>query len=256
MSQLQRVLVLMLVGLFCMGGLAIAEDAGELVPLEIELPEPYFGGPPLDWWSTCFFDQSSSFRDREPYLVPVGTQLLSREKPVTSSATPLLGSLEQVTDGEKGHTKDCRVELPKGMQWIQLDLEAVSSIYAVVVWHFHEGQSVYFDVIIQISNAPAFLSEVTTIFNNDCIGSAGMGKGTDSQYVERYEGRLVPVSGIEARYVRLYSNGNAWNDRNHYVEVEVFGEVEPGEKSKSETEPELVPLEIELPEPFFGGPPL
>ena len=27
----------------------------------------------------------------------------------------------------------------------------------------------------------------------------------------------------QARYVRLYSNGNTANDLNHYVEVEVFG---------------------------------
>jgi hypothetical protein len=42
-------------------------------------------------------------------------------------------------------------------------------------------------------------------------------------YIEANAGELIDAKGIEARYVRLYSNGNSANDLNHYVEVEVHG---------------------------------
>jgi hypothetical protein len=33
----------------------------------------------------------------------------------------------------------------------------------------------------------------------------------------------VDARGVEARYVRLYSNGSNASDLNHYIEIEVFG---------------------------------
>jgi len=42
-------------------------------------------------------------------------------------------------------------------------------------------------------------------------------------YIETNQAELIDATGIEARYVRLYSNGNTANDLNHYVEVEVYG---------------------------------
>jgi hypothetical protein len=59
--------------------------------------------------------------------------------------------------------------------------------------------------------------------NNDHDNTSGFGTGTDMNYVETSEGRLMDGRGAIARYVRLYSNGNDTNDLNHYVEVEVFG---------------------------------
>ena len=51
----------------------------------------------------------------------------------------------------------------------------------------------------------------------------GQGIGKDMNYVETAEGKLIDARGIQARYIRLYSNGNTNNDLNHYVEVEVYG---------------------------------
>jgi hypothetical protein len=193
----------------------------ELVPLKIELPER-FPGCALSYWSPAL--EALTFDERRPYFVPSGTQLLSRGKHVTSSAgQPILGTLEQITDGDKHYQKNSLVILKEGLQWVQVDLEESHAIFAVVVWHFHEGSNVYFDVIVQLSDDPEFKEGITTIYNNDFDNSAEMGKGDDKEYVDTYEGRLMPVEGVKVRYVRLYSQGNTINDQNHYVEVEVFG---------------------------------
>jgi hypothetical protein len=41
--------------------------------------------------------------------------------------------------------------------------------------------------------------------------------------VETSEGKLIDTKGIQARYLRCYSNGNNNNDLNHYIELEVYG---------------------------------
>jgi len=203
---------------------AVAEDAeeGNKVVLDFELPEPFFGGTPIDYWSPNL--EPESFKDREPFEAPEGTKLLSRDKPVSSSYdSPNVGRLEQITDGDKDYVKSSLVELGEGTQWVQIDLEEEHELYAILVWHFHEGKRVYFDVIAQVSNDPDFKEGVTTVFNNDFENNSGLGVGEDKQYHESHEGRLMPVDGVKARYVRLYSNGNTANDLNHYVEVEVWG---------------------------------
>jgi len=113
--------------------------------------------------------------------------------------------------------------LPKGTQWVQIDLEQEHEIYAVLVWHYHAAERVYFDVIVQTAMDKDFTEGVKTLYNNDYDNSSGLGTGEDMEYVENYEGRLIDAGGVHARYVRLYSNGNTSDERNHYVEVEVYG---------------------------------
>ncbi|HOQ88675.1 MAG TPA: hypothetical protein PLX03_00915, partial [Candidatus Hydrogenedentes bacterium] len=79
------------------------------------------------------------------------------------------------------------------------------------------------DVIVQVSDDPEFKEGVKTLYNNDIDNSAGLGVGQDKEYIENYKGRLIDAKGVKARYIRLYSNGNTADDRNHYVEVEVWG---------------------------------
>ena len=81
----------------------------------------------------------------------------------------------------------------------------------------------YFDVVVQLADDPDFISNVRTLFNNDIDNSAGLGVGTDMHYVETNKGELIDAKGARARYVRLYSSGNNFNDLNHYIEVEVYG---------------------------------
>ncbi|MBX7256672.1 MAG: zf-HC2 domain-containing protein [Candidatus Hydrogenedentes bacterium] len=193
-----------------------------MVELKLELPQPFFGGTPLDYFSPNL--EENAFKARSPLLVPEGTRNLARGKAVISSDNaPRLGELSFVTDGEKGYQKDYLLELGAGVQWVQIDLEKTSAIYAIVLWHFHANNRVYFDVVVQVSDDPGFTGEVTTIYNNDIDNSAGLGVGKDKEYVETYEGRLIDAKGAKGRYVRLYSRGNTTDKTNHYTEVEVFG---------------------------------
>ncbi|HPO12573.1 MAG TPA: discoidin domain-containing protein [Candidatus Hydrogenedentes bacterium] len=199
-----------------------AAPAGDMEELKIELPEPFFGGTPLDYWSTNL--EPEDYKDRPPVMVPKGTTLISKGKAVTSSCkTPTLGDLKQITDGDKDYAKSSLVELSFGVQWVQIDLGAAATIYDILVWHFHEGKRVYFDMVVQISDDPEFKTGVTTVYNNDHDNSAGLGVGKDKEFIENNKGRLIKVDGVKGRYVRLYSNGNTANELNNYVEVEVFG---------------------------------
>lgn len=188
--------------------------------LKLELPEAFFGGTPLDYWGPNL--EPESFRPRPSFLVPPGTQNVARNKAVTSSSPPLVGALEQVVDGDKDYVKSSMVELGAGLQWVQIDLGADYALSAVVVWHFHEGKRVYFDVVVWGSKDVTFLGEVVELYNNDHDNSAGLGGGQDKEYIESNRGRLIPVH-TTARYVRLFSQGNTSNDLNNYVEVEVYG---------------------------------
>ncbi|MBI1317596.1 MAG: hypothetical protein GC168_01425 [Candidatus Hydrogenedens sp.] len=198
---------------------AAAED---MAPIEIELPEPFFGGTPLDYWGPHL--EEEDFKDREPFLAPTGTVVVSRDKAVTSSfPDPLIGKLSQLTDGDKDYAKSSLIELGDGVQWMQVDLEKECAIYAVLLWKFHEGKRVYFDLVVQASNDPEFKEGVTTLYNNDYDNSAGLGVGEDMEYLESNKGRLIDAKGVKARYVRAYGQGNTANDKNHFVELEVWG---------------------------------
>jgi hypothetical protein len=76
---------------------------------------------------------------------------------------------------------------------------------------------------VQVSNDRDFIKGVKTLFNNDHDNSANFGIGKDKHYSEICYGKLIDANGAQARYVRLYSNGNNSNELNHYVEVEVYG---------------------------------
>jgi len=193
----------------------------ELAPIEIELPEAFFGGVPHGGWSPV--REPADFRPRPPFMAPIGTTNVALGKTVTASVDPIHGQLSQVTDGDKDYGRSSLVELPAGLQWVQLDLEQEHKLYAIVVWHSHGRLRVYFDVIVQVSNDPDFAEGLTTLYNNDYENSSGLGAGEDAEYLEKHEGRLIDAGGVQARYVRLYTNGNTINALNHYVEVEVHG---------------------------------
>ena len=54
-------------------------------------------------------------------------------------------------------------------------------------------------------------------------GSAGLGLGTDSEYIESSLGKMLSLNSVDARYARFYSNGSNVTGWNHYVEIEVYG---------------------------------
>jgi hypothetical protein len=201
------------------------QSATQMVPLEIELPKPMFVGTPQDTRVPNL--RKPTGKPRPPFLAPVGTRLLSLNKPVSASdEEPIIGDLEMITDGDKEAADGSYVELGPFLQWVQIDLEQQAEIAAIVVWHYHKQPRVYFDVVVQVSNDPDFITDVTTVFNNDIDNSSGLGIGSDMHYTETSEGELIDCvsQGMpKGRYVRLYSNGNTSNDLNHYIEVEVWG---------------------------------
>jgi len=201
--------------------------ASELVPLDIKIPKPGFVEfvhmrpvPNLQ-------ENDGYAKPSEAFLVPIGTKNVALGKPVSSTDdAPIIGNIEKVTDGKKDWTEYDFVELVWGLQSVTIDLLDTYEIYAIVFWHNtrHAGPgSVYLDVIVQVSNDRNFIKGVKTLFNNDHDNSAGFGIGKDKHYREICYGKLIDAGGAQARYVRLYSNGNNCDEFNHYVEVEVYG---------------------------------
>ena len=193
-----------------------------LEPLKIELPKPMFAGTPVDV-RTPNLEKPRGGR-RPDFLAPAGTVNVARGKPVSSSdPEPLTGSLDLITDGDKEALEGSVVELGPNPQYVTIDLQEPCEIYAVVIWHQHRWVRVYHDVVVQVSNDPAFQTGVRTIFNNDVDSSLGLGAGRDLHYTETYEGKLIDGKSTQGRYVRCYSNGNTHDELNHYIEVEVYG---------------------------------
>jgi len=163
-------------------------------------------------------------RPRDPFLAPTGVTNVAKGKKVTSSdMEPVIGELEQVTDGDKKGAEGSFVELGPGVQHVTIDLGAPHEVFAILFWHFHKTPRVYLDVVVQVADDAAFKKNVRTLFDNDHDNTSGLGAGKDMNYVETAEGKLVDAKGSRARYIRLYSKGNNASDLNHYVEVEVFG---------------------------------
>ena len=200
----------------------VARQATDKEVLKLQLPKPMFIGTPTNIKSANL--EVITGKSRGPFMVPVGTKLLSLKKPVKSSdMQPVIGEMEMVTDGDKEGGDGYFVELGPGKQWVQIDLGATYALHAILAWHYHSQARVYRDVIVQVSDDKDFLKGVQTIFSNDHDNTSGLGLGKDKEYIEVAEGRLFDPKGVKGRYVRLYSSGNTTNDLNHYVEVEVYG---------------------------------
>jgi len=198
-----------------------AASAGALAPLPIQLPKPMFEGTPQNLAVPNL--QKPLGRPRDPFLAPAGVTNVAKGKKISSSETePVIGELEQVADGDKKGVEGSFVELGPGRQQVTIDLGAPQEVYAILFWHFHKTPRVYFDVVVQLADDADFKKNVRTLFNNDHDNTSGLGAGTDLNYVETAEGKLVDGKGGRARFVRLYSKGNSANDLNHYVEAEVF----------------------------------
>ena len=193
-----------------------------LVPVETELPKPVFYVTPEDLRAPN--TKPVQTQPGPPFLAPAGTTNVARGKPVSSSdPEPIIGDIATITDGDKEAADGSYVELGPRLQHVTIDLQSDYNIYGIRAWHYHKMPRVYFDVVVKISSDPDFVTGVKTIFNNDPDNSAGLGVGTDMNYVNTRFGEIFDAKGIRGRYVRLYSNGNTSNDLNDYVEVEVYG---------------------------------
>ena len=210
--------------------LGVAAAAGlvaqSLQPLPISLPKPMFEGTPENFEVPNL--EKPLGKPRPPFLAPAGTANVAEGMLISSGdLDPAIGDLDMTTDGDKEGADGSYVELAEGRQWITLDLEQKHAIYAVVLWHFHKQARVYRDVVVQVADDPDFITGVRTLFNNDHDNSSGLGIGEDKSYVETAEGKLIDGRGLEAQFLRFYSNGSTASPANHYVEVEVYGKPVP-----------------------------
>ena len=220
--NLTQVLTLGVICQFILPALSVSGRDAEKVPLALTLPSPTLKGTPEDLPKSPTIEP---IPDKPPvFMVPKGVTNVALGKTVTSSVPPYPGdSLTQITDGKKEAIDSDSVEFKKGLQWVQVDLGASYPIYAIAMWHDHRYVQVMHDVIVQVSDDPEFKTGVTTLFNNDRDNIAGQGVGTDREYFETQQGKIVDGKGVKARYVRGYTKGSSNGAMNCWQELEVYG---------------------------------
>lgn len=197
--------------------------ADEQVPLQIKLPAPAFKGTPKDVQLSSYVEPLSD-KPRPLMMVPAGLKNVAPGKKITSSDKNATAStLEKIIDGDKEATDESIIFLRKGTQWVQLDLGAPHEVFAIVLWHAHNSAKVYHDIIVQAADDADFIENVRTLYNNDQDNTSGLGVGTDREYFETHEGRLINAKGVKARYFRFYSKGSTESALNEYTEIEVYG---------------------------------
>jgi len=196
--------------------------ADSKIDLEIEYPEKLVKGTEVP--KNIPNLEKSRAKDTAPaaFKIPAGCTNLAEDMEVTSSDDdPIAGDLDMITDADADGNE--YVQIKKGLQWVQINLEDSKTLYAAHIWHYHAQPRVYNDIIVQVSNDEDFASGVTTVYNNDHDNSSGLGKGTDKNYIEEYYGKTVDLKGTKGQYVRFYSQGNSADNSNHYLEIQVHG---------------------------------
>jgi hypothetical protein len=221
MKHMRNLIALTVAGAFValVANVAAADD---LAPLPVKIPAPTQKGTPEDLPSGPNVEPMPE-KDPAPFMAPKGVVNVALKKPVTASdKNPITGTLDQITDGNKEAFDDQVVEMRKGIQWVQVDLQDAFKIYAVCLWTDHRYIQTYNRVIIQIADDAEFTKNVRTLYNSDFENKAGLGVGTDRMYFETKWGRTINGKGEVARYVRWYTNGSHLSALNNRTEMEVY----------------------------------
>ena len=197
------------------------QGADATVPLKLKLPAHTTKGTPEDLPAGPNIEPPPKTAPA-PIQVPDGVKNVAAGKAVTSSVNPYTGELSQVTDGKREPLAEDVVEFKKGTHWVQVDLGEPYAIHAIAMWHDHRLLQAFHDVILQVSDDPEFKTGVTTLYNNDTDNSSKIAVGTDREYFELEYGRVVPVKGVKARYVRGYTKGSSFSAINCWQEIEVY----------------------------------
>src|SRR5260221_11658900 len=193
-----------------------------LSPVPSNLPPPSAKGAPDNLPEDPNVEKFTD-KPRPAFMAPKGVKNVAQGKKVTASVEKLYtGNLAQITDGKKDPDDDQVVEMRKGPQWVQVDLENTYPIYVIMIWHDHRFLQVFRDVVVQAADDAEFTKNVRTIFNNDVENEIGRGIGTEKQYFETAEGKLINAKGIQPRYLRFYSKGSNMTAYNVYQEIEVY----------------------------------
>jgi hypothetical protein len=200
-----------------------ADATAEKVPLILKLPAPAFKGTPKDVQLSSYVEPLSD-KPRPNMMIPAGLKNIAPDAKITcSDKNATSETLAKITDGDKEASEQSIIYLRKGTQWIQMDFGSPQEIFAIVIWHAHNSAKVYHDVIVQVADDADFIQGVKSIFNNDQDNSSGLGVGTDREYFETNEGKLIDAKGVKARYIRFYSKGSTESALNECTEIEVYG---------------------------------
>jgi len=202
---------------------ALQSRAQDLVPLNLKLPAEAFKGTPKDIKTNAYTEPYPD-KPRPAMMVPPDLKNLAKgSKITTSDKNATQEMLDKITDGDKEAADQSIIFLRKGTQYVQLDLGAPSEVFAVVIWHAFNAAKVYHDVVVQVADNADFTQNVKTIFNNDQDNSSGLGVGTDREYFETHEGKLIDAKGAKAQFIRFYCKGSTESALNEYTEIEVYG---------------------------------
>lgn len=207
-------------------GPGVGKPKPGFVAINLVLPKPRFSGTPKNLPpGTRVKITKGPTKPRPVFHVPKGAQenVAAKRPVIASDMEPVIGTLDLITDGSMEASEDAYVELGPGVQWVQVDLGKVHSIYALVVWHEHKDPRVYHDVVVRIADDKDFITNVRTLYSNDHDNSAGQGIGQEWEYFETNEGLLIDAKGAKAQFIRLFSNGSTADDLNRYTEVAVYG---------------------------------
>ena len=111
--------------------------AQDLKPIDLKLPKPMFVGTPQNMQVPNL--EKPLGKPRPPFLAPAGTVNLAKGKPVSSTdEEPIIGEISYITDDDKEAAEGSFVELGPFTQHVTIDLQKKSTIYAVVIWHYHK----------------------------------------------------------------------------------------------------------------------
>lgn len=216
-------LCLAVAGLAIAAATSQAADSQGLVPLDLKLPAAAFKGTPKDIQTNSYTEPYPE-KPRPAFMVPSGLKNLAPGAKLTSSDKNATSeTLAKVVDGDKEASDQSIIFLRKGSQYIQMDLGSPAEIFAILIWHAHNSIKVYHDVVVQAADDAEFTQNVKTIFNNDQDNSSGLGVGTDREFFETNEGKLIDAKGVKAQYLRVYCKGSTESALNEYTEIEVYG---------------------------------
>jgi hypothetical protein len=194
-----------------------------LVPLQPKLPTPAFVGTPRDLPTGSNIEPPSD-KPPAPLMIPRDAQNIAPLAKISSSDTNARPEqLAKATDGVKEADDANVLLLRKGVQYLQFEFPAEEQIYAVVIWHAHDSPKVYHSVVVQTADDAGFTGNLHTLFNNDFADADGRGAGTDREYFETYQGKIINARGVKGKFLRLYSKGSTDSSLNEYTEVEIYG---------------------------------
>src|SRR5512133_3294512 len=200
-----------------------ASAADDKVPLKLTLPAPAFKGTPKDIQTNSYTEPLSD-KPRPPFMVPSGLKNVAQGAKITASdKNATAEALAKLNDGDKEASEQSIIYLRKGTQWVQFDLGAPQGLFVIVLWHAHNSAKIYHDVVVQVADDQDFIQNVRPVFNNDQDNTSGLGVGTNLEYFETHEGKLIDAKGVKARFVRFYSKGSTESALNEYTEVEIYG---------------------------------